>query len=69
MKYNYLIYYIRVNSGDTVGHGNRCIELDHKITNCDIEELYKVIDEESEDFMDIRIKQSKSIIANVIKLG
>lgn len=69
MKYNYLIYYIRVDSGETVGHGNRCIELSHEISKDDIENLYKVIDEEAQSFANIKIRQSKSIIANIIKLA
>jgi hypothetical protein len=69
MKYNYLIYFVRVNAGNTVGQGNRFKELDHEITKEDVEEIYKEIDEESKEFFNVRIQSSKALIANIIKLG
>lgn len=69
MKYIYLIYYIRVNAGNTVGHGNKFIELEHKIIKKDIEDILNSLDEEDGEFVDIRVKYSKSFIVNIMPLN
>lgn len=69
MKYDYLVYYIRVDSGNMVGYGNKFIELEHKISKEDIISLIDKLDTEAIVFCDIRVRCSKAMIANIIELN
>jgi hypothetical protein len=66
---NYLICFNRVYCGETVGQGNRFVEM-NKATKENVEAIIKEIEKESKDFSDnnYKILDSVVIITNIIKL-